>query len=71
VGESSLAPFFVPGSHPVPDLEGDQRSFMIFEKDNFKAIGQYGCKHLLLESRLCQGGGKKTKEEEKKKATQF
>jgi len=31
---------------------------MIFEKDNFKAIGQYGRENLLLESSLCQRGGK-------------
>jgi hypothetical protein len=63
VGEAGPAPFFVPGPHPIPDLKRDQRSLMIFQKDDFKAIGQYGCGNLLLESSLCQGGGEKTKEE--------
>jgi len=65
VGESSLSPFFVPGSHPVPNLEGDQGRFVIFQEDYFQAIGQDGFKNTLLKAGLCQWDEEKEKEKKR------
>jgi hypothetical protein len=50
--EARLSPCFIPGSHAIPDLEGDQRSLMVFEEDHLQAVWQDGFKNLLFDPGL-------------------
>jgi hypothetical protein len=66
MGETCLSPCFIPRSHAIPDLEGDQRSLMIFKEDHLQAIGQDSFKNLFFEPGHRKGYGNKAKEKDEK-----
>jgi hypothetical protein len=52
MGETCFSPCFIPGSNTIPDLEGDQRSLMVFKEDHLQAIGQDGFINLFFQPGL-------------------
>jgi hypothetical protein len=65
VREPGFSPLFISRSHTVPNLEGDDRGFVIFEKDHLQAVRQDGFKNLVFESSLTRPDEKKREKEEK------
>ena len=51
VGQAGLTPGFVPGPHPVPYLEGDNRRLVVLEEENLEAVGKGRLDDLIPHSR--------------------
>jgi hypothetical protein len=64
MGEAGLPRDFVPGAHPIPDLEGDQGRLVVLQQDDLEPVRKNGLKDVVRQTR--NGRRRKEKKEKEK-----